>query len=224
MLQLQADYSLSTTAGWVFLQAAAWHISTTKSLEILSQVDGISIINMPSWVPDWTRKSPASLPAQFEVPKEPSVLRFTSLDGQPLTSAMTLDYLLECVLRVTGQRCGTVWTDKKIFGQALVPLKSASGANASNKRGLYAIHRYLRNYGGYWLYNPSQNSGTWSCKERIDFWGRIFLLYSSAVLSGDFEADYTTFQADILLAFGGLCSKCFVMDGMLWSKKVMSRR
>ncbi|RYP23808.1 hypothetical protein DL765_000885 [Monosporascus sp. GIB2] len=133
-LPLRADYSPSTTAGWVFLQAAAWYISTTKSLEILSQVDGTSAINMPSWVPDWTRKSPSPLPAESEVFKEFSVPRITSLDGQPLSPMATLDYPLDCVLQVTGQRCGTVWTDRRIFGKALVLSNSASGATADDER------------------------------------------------------------------------------------------
>ena len=224
VLPLQADYSSSTTDGWVFLQAAAWHISTTKSLEILSQVDGISTITMPSWVPDWTRKSPASLPAQFEVSKEPSMPRFTSLDGQPLSSAVTLDYPLECVLQVTGRRCGTVWTDRRIFGQTPVPSKSASKANAGNKRSPYATHPYSRKGGGHWLHNPSRNPRTRSCNKRLDFWGRILLLYSSTIPSGDLKADYITSQADIPPSFGGLCRKCFEIDDMYFQTSQEARR
>ncbi|GAB1311762.1 Heterokaryon incompatibility domain-containing protein [Madurella fahalii] len=41
-LPLQADYSPSTTAAWVFLQVAAWQITTSKSLEILLHAEGIS--------------------------------------------------------------------------------------------------------------------------------------------------------------------------------------
>lgn len=206
VLPLQANYSRPTKAGWVFLQAAAWHISTTKSLEILSHVDGMSAINMPSWVPDWTRKSPASLPAKFKVLKESSVPRFTSLDRQPLSSTATLNYPLDCVLQVTGQRCGTVWTDRRIFGKALVPSKSAS----------HATHSYSREGGGHWLHNPSQNPGSRCCGERLDFWGQILSLYPSAIPSADFKADYTTFQADIPPSFGGLCRNCFERDKMYW--------
>lgn len=169
----------------------------------------MSTINMPSWVPDWTRKSPASLPAGFEVLKEPSVPRITSPDGQPLSSTATLGFPLECVLRVTGRRCGTVWTDRRIFGKALVSLKSASGANAGDKRGPYATHSYLKEGRGHWLHNPSRDPGTRYCDERLDFWGQILSLYPSAIPSDDFKADYTTFRADIPPSFGGPCRSCF---------------
>lgn len=129
-LPLQADYSSSTTAGWVFLQAAAWHVYTTNSLNILSQVDGISKMNMPSWVPDWTIKSLVSLPAQFDVSKSPSVPRIISPDGRPLAPAATLDYPLKCVLQVEGRRLGTVWTNRKAVDHASVS-KPSNNANAS---------------------------------------------------------------------------------------------
>ncbi|RYP40557.1 hypothetical protein DL768_010616 [Monosporascus sp. mg162] len=212
VLPLRADYSPSTTAGWVFLQAAAWHVSTTKSLEILSQVDGTSAINIPSWVPDWTRKSPTSLPAQFKVLKEFSVPRITSLDGQPLSSTATLDYPLECVLQVTGRRCGTVWADRRIFGKATVLSNSASGATADDERDPHASYSYSRESGVHWLHNPSQNPGTQCCDERLDFWRQILSPYHSAIPSNDFKADYTTFRADIPPAFGGFCSNCFERD------------
>ncbi|RYO82603.1 hypothetical protein DL763_008186 [Monosporascus cannonballus] len=213
-LPLRADYSPSTTAGWVFLQAAAWHISTTKSLEILSQVDGTSAINMPSWVPDWTRKSPTPLPAQFKELTDFCVPRITSLDGQALSSTVTLNYPLECVLQVTGRRCGTVWTDKRIFGKALVLPNSASGATADDERDPHASYSYETESGFHWLHNPSQNPETQCCDERLDFWRQILSRYHNAIPSNDFEADNTTFRVDIPPAFGGFCSKCFERDKM----------
>jgi len=215
VLPLRADYSSFVTAGWVFLQAAALHVSATKSLEILSQVDGMSAIIMPSWVPDWTRKSPAPLPAQFEVLKQSPVPRFTYLDGQPLSSTATF-YPLKCVLRVTGQKCSTVWTDRTIFSQAPVPLKSASGANAGDNRGPHATRPYLRNGEGHWLYNPSPNPGTRSCSERLDFWEQILSLYVSPILSNDFKVNCKTFQAGVPPSFGGPCKNCFRLDEVYW--------
>ncbi|RYO98665.1 hypothetical protein DL764_007024 [Monosporascus ibericus] len=212
VLPLRADYSPSTTAGWVFLQAAAWHISTTKSLETLSQMDGMSAINMPSWVPDWTRKSPTPLPVQFEVTKEFPVPRITSLDGQPLSPTATLDYPLECVLQVTGGRCGTVWTDRRIFGKALVHSNSTSGATADDELDLHASYLYSRESGVHWLHNPSQNPGTQCCDERLDFWRQILSEYHCVIPSSDFMADDKTFRADIPPAFGGFCSNCFERD------------
>ncbi|KAM6508231.1 hypothetical protein FALCPG4_018112 [Fusarium falciforme] len=133
VLSLQADYSPSTTASWVFLQVAAWHVDTTKTLEILSQVDGTSALYMPSWVPDWTRKSPNALPPRFKVPQEFSAPRIRALDNQTLHSTARFSYPLGCVLEVTGRRYGTVWTDRKIFGKALVLSGSAGRATDSNK-------------------------------------------------------------------------------------------
>ncbi|KAK5655801.1 hypothetical protein OQA88_5339 [Cercophora sp. LCS_1] len=61
-IPIHIDYSPSTTAGFVFSQVAAWHILTTKSLEILSYVSGTSSLQMPSWVPDWTQRNTIILP------------------------------------------------------------------------------------------------------------------------------------------------------------------
>ncbi|UPL03879.1 hypothetical protein LCI18_014813 [Fusarium solani-melongenae] len=185
VLSLQADYSPSTIAGWVFLQAAAWHVHTTETLEILSQVDGTSELNMPSWVPDWTRQSPTALPAQFKELQQFSAPRITSLDGETLPLTAKLEYPLECVLEVAGR---------------------------SNKWNSDASHTYWRRKKVHWLLNPSENPGTQCCDKRLDFWERIFALYHSAIPPDDFKADHTTFRADIPPAFGGFCSNCFERD------------
>ena len=113
-LPIPADYS--ATAGWVFLQAAAWHISTTKSLEILSEVNGKSNFSMPSWVPDWTRKSPMPLPSQLQRIGEVSSSSLTSQDGTILPLLTPLNYPLKCALQTSGRKMGTIWTDETLFG------------------------------------------------------------------------------------------------------------
>ena len=103
-LPLQVDYSPHITASWVYLQVAGWHIYATESLEILTLIDGTSAMKMPSWVPDWTRASLVSLPAQFDVRNATSIpkSRITSIDGVPLFAQPRLNYPLGCVLRVSG--------------------------------------------------------------------------------------------------------------------------
>ncbi|EEU38295.1 uncharacterized protein NECHADRAFT_77119 [Fusarium vanettenii 77-13-4] len=217
VLSLQADYSPSTTPGWIFLQAAAWHVDTTKTLEILSQVDGTSALYMPSWVPDWTRKSPTALPAQFKKLREFSAPRIAVPDGQTIRSTARLGYPLESILEVTGWRYGTVWTDRKIFGQALVPSGGTNGSIYNQTSDLYAqSSSTMGNI--HWLLNPSQNPGTQHCDERVDFWSRILSLYHGATPSGDFNPSDTTFPADIPPAFGGFCLNCFQMDQMHWQR------
>ncbi|RSL60770.1 hypothetical protein CEP54_006571 [Fusarium duplospermum] len=218
VLSLQADYSPSTTAGWVFLQVAAWHVDTTKTLEILSQVDGTSALNMPSWVPDWTRKSPAALPPQFKELQDFSTPRITVLDNETLPSTARLGYPLGCVLEVTGRRYGTVWTDRKIFRKALVASDSASRATYSNVSDPHIPSSSSIKSNIHWLLNPSQNPGTRRCNGRLDFWARILSLYHGAIPSGDFEANDTPISADIPPAFGGFCSTCFEMDQWHWQR------
>ncbi|KAM6532649.1 hypothetical protein FALCPG4_005702 [Fusarium falciforme] len=173
---------------------------------------------MPSWVPDWTRKSPNALPPQFKVPQEFSAPRIRALDNQTLRSTARLSYPLGCVLEVTGRRYGTVWTDRKTFGKALVLSGSAGRATDSNKSDPHvpspsSIHDNI-----HWLLNPSQNPGTRRCDGRLDFWGRILSSYHGATPSGDFKTDDTVFRADIPPAFGGFCSNCFEMDQMHWQR------
>ncbi|UPK97210.1 hypothetical protein LCI18_008145 [Fusarium solani-melongenae] len=218
VLSLQADYSPSTTAGWVFLQVAAWHVDTTKTLDILSQVDGTSALNMPSWVPDWTRKSPTALPAQLKELQECTAPLITFLDGQIPPSTAQLGYPLGCVLEVTGRRYGTVWTDRKIFGKAPVLLDSIVGATNGNGLGSQVFQSHLAWSKVQWLLNPSQNPGTQRCNKRLHFWERILSLYHRAVSFDGFNADTSAFRADIPPAFGGFCSSCFERDQMYWRK------
>ncbi|KAL2692527.1 hypothetical protein Neosp_002937 [[Neocosmospora] mangrovei] len=218
VLSLQADYSPSTTAGWVFLQVASWYIDTTKTLDILSQVDGTSALDMPSWVPDWTRKSPTALPPQFEKPQNISPPKITTVNNQTQPSRARFGYPLGCVLEVTGRRYGNVWTDRKIFGRALVPLDKANRASYSSKSDPHIPSPSSINSNIHWLLNPSQNPGTRRCSARLDFWGRILSLYHVATPSGEFKTDYTTFRADIPQAFGGFCSNCFEMDQFHWQR------
>ncbi|RMJ16656.1 hypothetical protein CDV36_003655 [Fusarium kuroshium] len=201
VLPLQADYSPSTTAGWVFLQVAAWHVVTTKTLEILSQVDGTSELYMPSWVPDWTRKSPTALPPQFKELQDFSAPQTTARIGYPLG----------CVLEVTGRRYGTVWTDRKIFRNA----SRATDSRVSDPH-VPSPSSIKRNI--HWLLNPSQNPGTRRCNGRLDFWTRILSLYHGTIPSDDFESYDTSFRADIPPAFGGFCSTCFEMDQWHWQR------
>ncbi|KAJ4324084.1 hypothetical protein N0V84_004050 [Fusarium piperis] len=215
VLSLQADYSPSATASWVFLQVAAWHVNTTKTLEILSQVDGTSALDMPSWVPDWTRKSPSALPAQLEEFAAPQI---TAPDGQPIPSTARISYPLECVLEVAGRRYGTVWAEGKVFGQALHLSDSTSGPIYNGESIWNASHSSSKRSVAHWLLNPSQNPGTQRCGKRLDFWGRIFSSYHGFGPSGDFNISDTTFGADIPPAFGGFCRNCFEMDQMHWQR------
>lgn len=218
MLSLQADYSPSTTAGWVFLQVAAWHIDTTKTLEILSQVDGTSALNMPSWVPDWTRKSPTALPPQFQVPREFSAPRIRVFDNYIPRSKAKHSYPRGCMLEVTGRRYGTVWTDRRIFGNALVPSDRVSRVAGSNQSGPRVPSSFSINDNLHWLLNPSQNAGTRHCEGRLDFWARILSLYHVATPSGNLKSDNIPSRADVPPAFGGFCSNCFEMDQMHWQR------
>jgi hypothetical protein len=119
VLPLQANYSPSITAGWIYLQVAAWHVATTQSLEILSLVDGLLHLRMPSWVPDWTRMSPVPLPAQHSMLTDAVIPQIKSLQGELGDLKGVLDYPLDCILHVTGTRCSTVWTDNRVFGATL---------------------------------------------------------------------------------------------------------
>ncbi|KAH7131634.1 hypothetical protein B0J13DRAFT_642456 [Dactylonectria estremocensis] len=212
VLPLRADYSPHTTAGWVFLQVAAWHIATTGSLEILAQVDGTSAMNMPSWVPDWIRKSPTSLPVQLEVIEGVESPRLLSADGALLFPTAILNYPLSCVLEVTGRRCGTVWTDTRIFGKALTLTSSIEGVNVDRVGNFVAPISHPRTNGCHWLHKPSKNHGTQGCSSRLDFWRCILSAYSKAKCSSDYTASYADLQADIPPSFGGFCWNCFERD------------
>ncbi|KAM7212498.1 Heterokaryon incompatibility protein (HET) domain containing protein [Rhypophila decipiens] len=148
-LPLRVDYSLPATAASVFLQAAAWHIHTTKTLEILAHVGGVSEMPVRSWVPDWTRRSPVILPAQFKLPKEFFPPQITSIDGQALYPGPTLNYPLDCVIRVIGRKYRTIFREDP-------------------------FRKSMQNYWLHWLLNPSPNPGVRRCEETRLFWKGLF--------------------------------------------------
>lgn len=211
-LPLRADYSPVTIPGWVFLQVAAWHIITTGSLEMLAQVDGTSKMGIPSWVPDWTRRSPTSLPAQLEVSEGATEPSIRSKDGLLLRPTATLNYPLGCGLRVTGRRCGTVWTDTRIFGKALAHTTTIE-SYLVDYRGKVVLHIiYPTIYGGHWLHQPSQSPGTWRCDSRLDFWRRILFTYHATNRSPGYPQNFEVLPADIPPSFGGFCWNCIERD------------
>ncbi|KAH7127420.1 heterokaryon incompatibility protein-domain-containing protein [Dactylonectria macrodidyma] len=163
VLPLRADYSTSTSAGWVFLQVAAWHIAITGSLEMLAQVDGKSAMNMPSWVPDWTKPNSTSLLAQLKVVESVEVPQLHSSDGRRLLPTAALNYPLSCVLLVTGRRCGSVWTDARIFGGTFALKRSIEDYMLGQREISGTATLGLSDLGGHWLHRPSQNHGTWRC-------------------------------------------------------------
>jgi hypothetical protein len=183
VLSLRADYSPSITAGGVYLQVAAWHIATTNSLEILSLVDGLSQLHMPSWVPDWTRKSQAHLPAQPSMLMDATIPRIRS----------SLEYPRDCILQVSGKRCGTVWTDTRVF---------------SNTPTTNDPQRHRSNYIGHWLHAPSPDSRECQCTERLGFWDQILSAYRAVYPQAGFEYNLDSFQTDIPPSFGGPCKLC----------------
>lgn len=211
-LALSADYSAPVTSGWVFLQAAAWHISRTESLDILSQIEGTSGITMPSWVPDWTRKSPSSLPAQYRVPEvssfAPSIL---SCNGEVLVSSLRdegrIDYPLDCCLSISGTKVGTVWMDHWIFDKALEDeYQRKHEGNTKNDS--------WTRYPPRWLRNPPPITRDWPAK--LSIWARLLLFYPLAknTAAEDVETGKVQVPACIPPAFGGPCENCLMLDNI----------
>jgi len=206
-LPLRADYSSSTTASWVYFQAAAWHIATTRSLEILSLVDGSSPMDIPSWVPDWTKTSPASLPAQLQMRQCTSRPRLIGIDGDVLPRFLQ-NYPVNSTLRVTGRRCGTVWTDKRIFHDGTTDSNHASNKSKRSTRGHKGSNTPRDNSGLHWLHFPSHIYCQKHCDDKLQFWEKVLSAYSRFIPRREAKA-YTTFvQPDIPPSFAGPCRAC----------------
>lgn len=185
----------------------------------------MSPIKMPSWAPDWTRRSPASLPAQFDVPNEPPMPRLIIFDEQSLNSGEKhvdlkrlrrlffwrrvslgkgLGYPLERVLRVTWRRCDPLECVLRVTGRRCATVWTTWRGSSASTIAPSNTYRHLKN-NGHWWHNPSQNSGTKGCTKRLKFWTQI-QSHSNAMLS------YGAFEGDIPPSFGGLCQKCYKMD------------
>jgi len=218
-LALSADYSAPVTSGWVFLQAAAWHISRIESLDILSQVEGTSGITMPSWVPDWTRKSPSSLPAQYKVPEvQLFAPRIMSRDGEVLVSEEgRIDYPLDCTLSVTGRKVGTVSMDHCLFGEAL----EDEYRSTENKLMESSTNTMTPPH---WLQNPPRITRDWPAK--LSVWARLLLLYplAKSTAAEDVESGKVPVPASIPPAFGGPCQNCLIFDNMFSKGETYRRR
>lgn len=132
---------------------------------------------MPSWVPDWTRNSPASLLARVEMLEGTSKPCFLSLYKRPLLTQTTLNYPLNCVLQATGWRIGTVWTDRWMYGDTLVASKTASSVGVIRGGNMHGVHTYSRDCGWHWLHDSPQNTSKIVCKARLDFWEQILSVY-----------------------------------------------
>jgi hypothetical protein len=146
---------------------------------------------MPSWVPDWTRKSSAHLPAQHSM----------LMDATILQVRFSRDYPLDCVLQVSGKRCGTVWTDTRVF------------SNTPTANDPQRIRSLSKDCIGHWLHAPSPDSREWHCPERLRFWDQVLSAYRAVYPQAGFEYNPDLFQADVPPSFGGPCKLCFRFCG-----------
>jgi hypothetical protein len=146
---------------------------------------------MPSWVPDWTRKSPAHLPAQHSMLMDATISRYRS----------SLEYPLDCILQVSGKRCGTVWTDTRVF------------SNTPTTNDPQRFRSFSRDCIGHWLHAPSPDPREWHCTERLGFWYQVLSAYRAVYPQASFDYNLDLFQADVPPSFGGPCKLCFKFCG-----------
>ncbi|KAH7118591.1 heterokaryon incompatibility protein-domain-containing protein [Dactylonectria estremocensis] len=204
-MPIQVDYSPNTTAGLVFLQAAAWHIRTTKSLEIMSYVHGVSHHIMPSWVPDWTTMASTVLPPWLGQPKPSSNPLLIDRETQDRLEPMVpLDYPLNCVLRVLGRKLGTVWVIPDILEppkptvDSLPMARSNGPADPLDPDGVKPEFLCMS-----WKdYKPAGG-------QLSEFWNRIQRSHDDGNQYRGRARKLLGYLPDIPPAFGGPCSSCF---------------
>ncbi|KAL6711536.1 hypothetical protein ACN47E_004470 [Coniothyrium glycines] len=194
---LRADYSPSVSAGWVYLQAAAYDIVSKGSLKMLSLVDGESTVQMPSWVPDWTMQSPSPLPLQLKPSANPFLPRVLPQGeyNDNKEDLLSSEWPLDSALQVRGQRCATVWLDQLMF----IPQKERTDYNKIEQR-----HSH-------WLFQHSPNLKTRACWKAKDFWKSVQSVcpaasHKSTAITDDIE------HMGIPAAFGGMCQECYARD------------
>lgn len=189
---LPIDYSPSTTVASVYTALATLHIRSTQSLKILSYVQGQSELDMPSWVPDWTKSGLPLLPA---LPIVSGNMRVDMLGNE-----------LSETLRVRGRKLGNVWTETVIFKSNFqTPGQEPGERSRAGTTTEGPLH---------WLLHPSKSIKTQICSERQTFWQSFhpYLRHASAKRLVDAEC-----FADIPPSFGGFCANCHYFDNFQWS-------
>jgi hypothetical protein len=220
--KLPTDYSIHTTAAWIYVQLAAIHLFETSRLDILAYtqlhrdakdrplITGVespkpqevlaNSITLPSWVPDWNTAAIDPLPAlcftttKIKWPILPQIL--TRADKRMILQSELFNVPLDSILKVRGRRVGTLWPDTVIFR------RDSKTRLPSPKESNWQIN---------WIMNPSPHEASQNCARRQAFWEHFswYIYNTHNELPGGNHAD-------IPPAFGGFCAACFAADLNSW--------